>query len=75
MKGHIGHLGQPGAGESRFHRLLVHADGRAENTGAHKGLAGQLEQPLNRSVLAIGTMQHRVPEVDRITSLREPLES
>ena len=30
---------------------------------------------ISYAVFSIGTMQHRVPEVDRITSLREPLES
>ncbi len=43
----------------RLEDRLIHAEGRAEHTRANIGQVGQLEQALQRAVLAEGAVQHR----------------
>ena len=52
-------LRQSARREHQLRHGLVHADRRGEHAGADVGDVGELEQPLNRAVLAVGSMQHR----------------
>ena len=51
-------------GEDDLHHPLVHADRGGEHAGADVGDVGQLEQPLDRAVLAVGAVQHREDDVE-----------
>ncbi len=52
------HNRQPGGPEECLHDVLVHARRRAQHTCANVWNIGQLEQALDRSVLAKGSMQN-----------------
>ena len=47
---------KPAGGKEQLHVLLVHPDGRGEHPRADVGDAGQLEQALQRAVLAERTV-------------------
>jgi hypothetical protein len=61
---HPGQDGELGGGEEALHHVLVHPDGRPEHPGADVRDAGQLEQALDRAVLAQGAVEHREDHVD-----------
>jgi hypothetical protein len=46
-----------------FHDALVHSDRGGEDSRAHVGHVGQLEQSLNGAVLAVGPVQHGEDDV------------
>ena len=46
--------------------ILVHADGRAEDTGAHEGQSSEIEQALNRSVFAERAVHHGEDDVNSL---------
>ena len=46
-------------GQQLLGELLVHPGGRGQHTGPDVGNPGQLEQPLDGAVLAVGAVQHR----------------
>ena len=47
-----------------FHHVLIHPDRRTQDARAHVGDPGQLQQALDRSVLAEGAVQKRKNDVD-----------
>ena len=51
-------------GEDDLHHRLVHADGRGEHAGADVGHVGELQQALDRAVLAVGPVQDREDDVE-----------
>ena len=53
------HDRQPRGDEQRLHHIFVHARCRSEHARAYVRHVCQLEQTLNRSILAKGSMQHR----------------
>lgn len=56
--------GQSEGGEHPLHVLLVLTDGRGQDTGAHVRHSGELQEALERAVLAVGAVQHREDDVD-----------
>ena len=56
--------GSPARREQHLHHRLVHADRRGEHAGADVRHVGQLEQPLDRAVLAVRSVQHRKDDVE-----------
>ena len=50
--------GQPGLGEEPLHHVLVHARRRAQHARTDIGDSRQLEESLNRPILAKGSMQN-----------------
>ena len=60
----IRRLRQAGGGEELLHRVLVHAGGGTEDTGADVGDVGQLKEALDRAVLAEGAVQDGEDDVD-----------
>ena len=55
---------QAGAGQQDLHELLVHRRRRGEDAGPDVGHVGQLEQALQRAVLAERPVQQREDHVD-----------
>ena len=55
---------QTARGERQLHERLVHAHRRCQDTGADIRDVGELEQPLNRAVLAERAMQHGKDDVE-----------
>ena len=55
---------EPGGEQHRLHVPLVHGRRRGEHPGTHVRDAGELEQPLDRPVLAPRPVQHREHDVD-----------
>jgi len=53
-----------GLTQQPLHDVLVHADGGSENPGADGGDTGDLEQSLDGTVLAQGTVKYRKHDVD-----------
>ena len=49
--------------EHGLHRRLVHPDGRGQDAGAHVGDVGQLEETLERAVLAVRPVDEREHDV------------
>src|ERR1019366_6609134 len=68
-------LRQAGGGEQALHGVLVHGRGGAEDARANVGDVAQLEQSLNRAVLAKRAVQHGKDDVERrgqrVAGLRE----
>ena len=52
--------------EDRLHERLVHPDRRGEHPRSDVGDAGQLEEPLDRAVLAVRSVQDREHDVERL---------
>ena len=53
----VGHHRKAAAREGDLHHRLVHRDGRCQDARPHVGNAGQLQEPLDRAVLAKAPMQ------------------
>src|SRR5437660_4325372 len=53
-----------------LHRDLVHPDRRGQHAGAHVREVGQLEEPLDRAVFTIRTVQHDHNDVQALTETR-----
>ena len=64
------HDGQPGLGKEPLHHVLVHARRRAQHARADIGDPRQLEEPLDRSILAKGSVQHGKDHVQRLAAQR-----
>jgi hypothetical protein len=47
-----------------LHDRLVHADGRAEHSGAYVRHVGELQQTLHRAVFPVRTVEHRKDDVE-----------
>ena len=62
--------GQFRVGEEPLHHVLVHARCRAQHAGADISNARQFEEPLDSTVLAKGSMQHRKNHVQRLPAQR-----
>ncbi len=56
-------LREPARRERALHHHLVHPDRRAEDTRADVRQAREVEQPLDRPVLAVGTVEQREDDV------------
>ena len=63
--------GQAVAREHQLHHVLVHADRGREHPGAHVPDVGQLEQALQRAVLAERAVQQREDDVDLAEDARQ----
>jgi hypothetical protein len=59
-------------GEQLLRELLVHAGGAGQHARSDVGHAGHLQQPLDRAVLAEGTVQHREDDVHAAEHLTGP---
>src|SRR5439155_4002176 len=55
---------KPRVTKQPFHHVLIHPHRRTQHTRAHIGDPGQLEQALDRSILAESTVQKRKNDVD-----------
>jgi hypothetical protein len=63
--------GNSGVAQDALGDVLVHANGGAQHTRAHKRHVGQLQQPLDRAVLAISAVEHWKNDVElRQSALR-----
>src|SRR5580658_11359280 len=47
-----------------FRDVLVHADCGAKNAGADERESGEIEQTLDRSVFAVGSVHHRKNDIE-----------
>ena len=56
--------GQLRGGEEALHDVLVHAGGRAEDTGADVGDSGEFEETLDGAVFAEGSVKNREDDVE-----------
>ena len=61
---------QPGLGEKPLHHVLVHARRRAQHAGTDIGDPRQLEEPLDRPILAKGAVQNGKDHVQRLAAQR-----